>query len=165
MVGTVFPKRIPARTNRGEMPDKMRHPQSGNSTDVSGTFINTHPHNTISSKFCNPYCHEKIYKNNPTVRWWLKVLRLFSLVGFPLALTRKIPPGPLGCVIMGAACHYLIDREERSKTHERKSSGHHVGAVRPCGESAGADPAQNVRGRFSAGEMPVRITGVNHEYI
>jgi hypothetical protein len=158
MVGTVFPKRIPARTNRGERPDKMRHPQRCNSTDVSGTFINTHPNNTISLEICNPYRHEKIYKNTPKVRWWLKDLRLFSLVGFPLVLTRKIPLGPLGCVIMGAPCHYLIDREERSKTHERKSASNHVGAVRPCGKSAGPDPAQNVRGRIDADEMPVRIT-------
>jgi hypothetical protein len=135
----------------------MRHPQSSNSTDVMGTFKTSHLNNTTSIKFCNPYRHENNYKNTPKVRWWLKVLRLFSLVGFPLALTRKIPPGPPGCVIMGALCHYLIDREERSKTHERKSAGNHVGAVRPCGESAGADPAQNARGRIDADEMPVRI--------
>src|SRR5271157_4259996 len=48
-----------ARTNRGERPDKMRHPQSGNSTDVMEGLVDTiHIHNTTSALNCNTNRHQ-----------------------------------------------------------------------------------------------------------
>jgi|GEM_PF-3959173 len=48
-----------ARTNRGERPDKMRHPQSGHSTDVMEGFDmpTNHIHNTTSALNCNTNRH------------------------------------------------------------------------------------------------------------
>jgi len=57
-----FPKCKPARTRRGERPDKMRHPQSGNSTDVKESLVDTisYFNNTTIVSFFNPYRHQKI---------------------------------------------------------------------------------------------------------
>jgi len=51
-----FPNCIPARTRRGERPDKKRHPQSSNSTDVKeGSNDPTQLNITTSVQFCNTY--------------------------------------------------------------------------------------------------------------
>jgi hypothetical protein len=63
MLGNLqFPKRTPARTHRGERPDKMRHPQSWNSTDVMESLMDSISkfNNTTIVPLFNPNCHKKI---------------------------------------------------------------------------------------------------------
>jgi len=114
---TLFPNRIPARTHRGERPDKKRHPQSSSSTDVKKGFVCTQSNNTTSLIFCNTYGRLNNHQNNLTINLLLGILRLshlwvFSLWGFPATGVRKFAQGPQGCVIMDIPCRYLIDKRK-----------------------------------------------------
>ena len=78
---TIFPNCMPARTHRGERPDKKRHPQSSSSTDVLGGFlIPTKLNNTTSLIFCNTYGRQNNHQNILTVNLLLDILiGFFSL--------------------------------------------------------------------------------------
>ena len=122
MCGTVaFPNCIPARTRRGERPDKKRHPQSYSSTDVKeGSNDPTQLNITTSVQFCNTYRHQNIFKYASPVKLWLSVVQLSPFVGSPAAGARtEIAPGPPGCVIMDVLCRYLIDMRKESSMSAR----------------------------------------------
>jgi hypothetical protein len=122
MFGTaVSPNCMPVRTHRGERPDKMRHPQSSNSTDVmEGFLMTTQLNNTTSINFCNTYRHQNNNQNSLTVKLWLGLLQLFHFFGSPFASARReIAPGPQGCVIMDVPCHYLIDKRKETSMSAR----------------------------------------------
>lgn len=96
----LFLARSTARTRRGERPVKMRHPQSGNSTDVmKGFLVKTQLNNTTTSpaspKFCNTNRHENPLQNCWTVEFWLSIAASYvSNPWFPLSGARvKITPG------------------------------------------------------------------------
>jgi hypothetical protein len=123
MIGTaVFPNCLSVRTHRGERPDKMRHPQSANSTDVmEGSLMATQPNNTTSIEICNTLCSTKRHQikaqNALAVKLvWLSIVRLIlPFASSPSAGAREIAPGPQRCVIMEVLCHYLISlTSERS---------------------------------------------------
>ena len=100
MFGTmIFPNCMPARTHRGERPDKKRHPQSYSSTDVKKGFVCTQSNNTTSLIFCNTYGRLNNHQNNLTINLLLVVIQLshlwvFSLWDFLAAGAKKFPPGP-----------------------------------------------------------------------
>ena len=111
---TLFPNRTTVRTHRGERPVKMRHPQSYSSTDVKKGFVCTQSNNTTSFIFCNTYGRQNNHQNNLTVNLLLDIIRRSPYWVFLAAGTRKLAPGPQGCVIMDTPCRYLIDKRKES---------------------------------------------------
>lgn len=69
-VSTVFPTCAPARTHRGERPDKMRHPRSGRSADVmEGSLLATQSNDTTTAVIRNPNRRRQIATATRTVEW------------------------------------------------------------------------------------------------
>jgi hypothetical protein len=112
----VFQIGIPARTRRGERPDKKRHPQSCNSADaMEGLDMNLQSHKTTSIVICNTNRHEKVQQITLTVKLWLGLLRWFValLVRSPVTgAGDETAPGPQRCMIMDSLSSHLIFGKE-----------------------------------------------------
>ena len=156
---TFFPNCMPARTHRGERPDKKRHPQSSSSTDVKKGFVCTQSNNTTSLIFCNTYGRLNNHQNNLTINLLLGILRLshlwvFSLWGFPATGARKFAQGPQGCVIMDIPCRYLIDKRKEVSMSARVLAIMLVLVV-----IAGSQPTLILHRLLDAGIMLLKLFG------
>ena len=83
-----------ARTHRGERPDKMRHPQSCNSTDVMEGFeMPTNQFDdTTSALNCKPYRHQINANFTSTVKLlseWLVVDLFAFYISYLVSLCRR----------------------------------------------------------------------------
>jgi len=160
----VSPSSNTARTCRGERPDKKRHPQSWNSTDVmEGPLMDTQPNNTTVNSIFNTYRHQIILDHALKVESGL-CMRQFNYPNSQVPPTRREE--------IRAGSHRMRDhgctmppfnRIVKGAIHERESTGNHVGADRPCGKSAGVDPASYFGRKYGAAKMPVWVRSVLHE--
>ena len=112
----VFPIGITARTRRGAMPDKKRHPRSANSADViGGLTIFTQFHITTTSVICKSKRREKVQSIALTVKLGLGLLQWAGalLARSPTAgAVDETAPVPQRCVIMDSLSSHLIFGKE-----------------------------------------------------
>jgi hypothetical protein len=113
---SVIPISNPARTRRGERPDKKRHPRSCNSADVMwGLIIFTQSHNTTTSVIRKSKRREKVQPIVPTVKLGLGLLQWAGalLARSPTAgAAGETAPVPQRCVIMDSLSSHLIFGKE-----------------------------------------------------
>ena len=151
---TLFPNCMPARTHRGERPDKKRHPQSSSSTDVKKGFVCTQSNNTTSLIFCNTYGRQNNHQNILTVNLLLGIIRRSPYWVFLAAGARKFAPGPQGCVIMDIPCRYLIDKRK-----ELSMSARVLAIMLVLVVIAGSQPTLILHRLLDAGIMLLKLFG------
>ena len=152
---TLFPNCTTVRTLRGEMPVKMRHPQSCNSTDVMEGFLApTKLNNTTSLIFCNTYGRQNNHQNILTVNLLLDIIRRSPYWVFLAAGARKLALGLQGCVIMDTPCRYLIDERK-----ELSMSARVLAIMLVLVVIAGSQPALILHRLLDAGIMLLKLFG------
>jgi hypothetical protein len=140
--------RSTARTQRGERPVKMRHPQSWRSTDVmEGFLVKTQLNNTttsfVPSNFCNTNRRQNANQKCWTVEFWLSMVPRFLSIFWISPLRREGEPR--------AGSHRMRDHEDsvplfnshnrivKGVSHERTSAGHRLDPGRHRRKPARAD--------------------------